>query len=154
MAGGVATYHRMNASTATPTSPRTAGTSPAATAAATAATSTAHAPTLTAAQLTALLADRGVTLIDFTAAWCGPCKHLTPILADLGRDYSGRAKIVAVDVQDQPALAQTFRVTAMPTLVLIRDGREVGRMVGTRPKPFIAGVIERALAGDLAIASP
>lgn len=130
MAGGVATYHRMNASTATPT---------------------AHAPTLTAAQLTALLADRGVTLIDFTAAWCGPCKHLTPILADLGRDYSGRAKIVAVDVQDQPALAQTFRVTAMPTLVLIRDGREVGRMVGLRSRKVVAGALDRALAGDVAI---
>lgn len=111
----------------------------------------AHAAPLSAAELTAVLAGRGVTLVDFTAAWCGPCKQLAPILADLGRDYAGRARIVALDVDAEPALAQAFRVTSMPTLVLVRDGREVGRMVGLRARRVVAGALDRALAGDLAI---
>lgn len=96
----------------------------------------------------------GLTLVDFTAAWCGPCKQLAPVLHELQRDYAGRARVVEVDTDAEPALAQAFRVTAMPTVVLLRDGREVGRFVGARPKKFVAGVVERALAGDVAIAAP
>lgn len=132
MSGGVATSLCMNAST----HPSSSG--PAA-------------QPLTAAQLTAVLADPGVTLIDFTAAWCGPCKQLAPILADLGREYAGRVRIVAVDVDVEQGVAQAFRVTAMPTMVLVRGGREVGRMVGLRNRKVVAGAMDRALKGDVAI---
>lgn len=115
------------------------------------ATPSAHAAPLTAAELTAVLADPGVTLIDFTAAWCGPCKQLAPILAELGRDYAGRARIVAVDVDLQPQVAQGFRVTSMPTMVFVRAGREVGRIVGLRNRKVVGGALERALAGGVAI---
>jgi thioredoxin len=101
-----------------------------------------------------LLATPGLTVVDFTAAWCGPCKQLAPVLHEVEREYAGRARVVAVDTDHEPALAQAFRVTAMPTVVLLRDGREVGRFVGARPKKFVVGVVERALAGDVAITSP
>jgi thioredoxin 1 len=97
------------------------------------------------------LADPGVTLIDFTAAWCAPCKQLTPMLHELEGEYRGRARLLVIDVQEHPDLAQAFRVTAMPTMVLVRDGKEVGRMVGLRPKKIVAGALERALAGHVAI---
>ena len=96
----------------------------------------------------------GLTLIDFTAKWCGPCKQMEPVLSNLATEYAGRVRIVAVDVDDDQLLAQQFDVRSMPTLVLVRDGREVGRTVGTRPRAFIAGMLDRALAGDSAIASP
>jgi thioredoxin-like negative regulator of GroEL len=63
-------------------------------------------------------------------------------------------KFIAVDVDAEPILAERYSVRAMPTVVLLRDGREVGRVVGSRPRAFVAGVLERALAGDVAIASP
>ena len=79
---------------------------------------------------------------------------MEPVLSNLATEYAGRVRIVAVDVDDDQLLAQQFDVRSMPTLVLVRDGREVGRTVGTRPRAFIAGMLDRALAGDSAIASP
>ena len=102
-------------------------------------------------QITSALSDPGVTLIDFTAEWCPPCKQLTPVLHELEREYHGRARLLVIDVADQPDLAQVFRITAMPTMVLLRDGKEVGRMVGLRPKKIVKGALERALAGQVAI---
>src|SRR5689334_8749117 len=96
----------------------------------------------------------GVIAIDFTAAWCGPCKVMKPVLAALAAEYSGRARIVAVDVDQEQVVAQQYNVRAMPTLVLLRDGHEVGRVVGSRPRAFVAGMLDRALAGDVAIAAP
>lgn len=96
----------------------------------------------------------GVTMVDFTARWCPPCRVLGALLAALAAEYAGRARFVAIDVDDEPALAERFGVRAMPTLVVWRDGREVGRVVGSRPRAFVAGVLDRALAGDVAIAAP
>lgn len=96
----------------------------------------------------------GVTLIDFTARWCGPCKVMEPVLAALATEYTGRARLVAIDVNDEPVIAERFLVRSMPTIVVMRDGREVGRIVGSRPRAYVAGVLDRALSGDVAIASP
>jgi thioredoxin len=100
------------------------------------------------------LPKEGVIAVDFTAAWCGPCKVMKPVLAALAAEYRGRARIVAIDVDHEQLIAQQYNVRAMPTLVLLRDGREVGRMVGSRPRAFVAGMLDRALAGDVAIAAP
>ena len=99
-------------------------------------------------------AGPAVTLVDFTARWCPPCKTLERVLEALAAEYAGRVRFVAVDVNDEPALADRFDVRAMPTLVVWRGGREVGRVIGSRPRAFVAGVLDRALAGDVAIAAP
>jgi thioredoxin 1 len=102
----------------------------------------------------AVAATPGITVLDFTAAWCGPCRTLKPILADLAGEYLGRVQVVAIDVDADPVLAERFSVRSMPTVVLLRAGREVGRVVGSRPRTFLAGMLDRALAGDVAIAGP
>lgn len=111
-------------------------------------------PSIDLAAFEALATLPGVTAVDFTAAWCAPCRTMEPILAMLATEYERRVRIVAIDVNQEPILAERYSVRSMPTLVVLRDGREVGRIVGSRPKKFVAGVLDRALAGDVAIASP
>ena len=96
----------------------------------------------------------GTYVLDFTAKHCGPCRQLAPTLHAIEKEYRGAFGLVEVDVDDEPQLAQAFGVRAMPTLVLWRDGKEVGRVVGARPRAFVQGVIDRALRGDVAIACP
>lgn len=93
-----------------------------------------------------------ISLVEFTAAWCGPCKVMKPILDSLSASYGVSLRYVDVEVDRD--LADQFLVKSMPTLVVMRDGKEVGRVVGSRPRAFVAGVIDRALAGDVAIACP
>ena len=95
-----------------------------------------------------------ITVLDFTAAWCAPCRALAPILSAVATEYRGRVQIEEIDVDHDRERAQRHDVRSMPTLVLLRDGREVGRVVGARSKAFVTGVIDRALAGDVAIAAP
>jgi thioredoxin 1 len=95
-----------------------------------------------------------VTLYDFTAKWCGPCRTMKPVLDAIAKEYAGRVTLVEVDVDDDQVTAQQFDVRAMPTYVLVREGREVGRFVGSRARAFVAGVLDRALAGDLQITAP
>src|SRR6476469_7425632 len=95
-----------------------------------------------------------VTLYDFTAKWCGPCRVMDPVLAALEKEYGGRVQIQKIDVDEDPISAQQFNVRSMPTFVLVRDGREVGRTVGSRPRAFLVGMLDRALSGDVAITAP
>jgi thioredoxin 1 len=69
-------------------------------------------------------------VVDFYADWCGPCRMLAPALERLAREMAGQVKIVKVDVDDQPALAQHFGVQSIPTLVTFREGQMVDRLVG------------------------
>ena len=111
-------------------------------------------PTIDLAGFDALARAPGVTLLDFATERCMPCRTLAPVLAALADEYRGRVRIAAVDCDRDPALAERFLVRSMPTLVVWRDGREVGRVVGLWPRAFVAGVLDRALAGGVAIAGP
>lgn len=96
----------------------------------------------------------GVALLDFGAERCAPCRAMLPMLEALAGEYKAHVRMFSVDCDAEPALAAKYGVRAMPTLVVLRDGREVGRVVGARPKSFVAGVLDRAINGDSAIASP
>jgi len=73
-------------------------------------------------------------VIDFWAAWCGPCRMISPVLQDLARSHAGQLKVVKVDVDANPGLATRFGAQSIPLLVVLRDGREVDRIVGALPR--------------------
>jgi thioredoxin 2 len=73
-------------------------------------------------------------VVDLWAPWCGPCRFVGPILEELAREYAGRLKVVKVNVDENPRLSQRFDATSIPTLVVLRDGRQVDRIVGAMPK--------------------
>jgi len=80
-------------------------------------------------------------LLDFTAAWCGPCKAMTPALEALAEETHGTLVVGKVDVDTSPDLASRFGVRGMPTLVVLRDGHEVKRRVGAANKAALLALV-------------
>jgi thioredoxin 2 len=76
-------------------------------------------------------------VVDLWAPWCGPCRVISPILEELTREYPGRIKVVKVNVDENPGLAARYNAMSIPTLVVIRDGDVVDRIVGALPKPAL-----------------
>lgn len=89
---------------------------------------------------------KGVVLVDLWAPWCGPCRMVAPILQRLAARYAGRLKVVKVNVDQSPRVARTYDARSIPTLVVIRDGRVVQRIVGAQPEPVLARAIDSALS--------
>jgi thioredoxin 1 len=84
-------------------------------------------------------------LVDFFATWCGPCVTLAPAIEEISREMSDRLTVVKVDVEESPDAVATYGVTAMPTLILFKDGRETWRRVGAAPKRTIADELARTV---------
>jgi thioredoxin 2 len=84
-------------------------------------------------------------LLDMWATWCGPCKILAPVIEELAVDLAGRVRVGKLDVDENPATAARFGVRSIPTLLVLRDGRELDRIVGVQPKLEIARRLTRVL---------
>ena len=87
-------------------------------------------------------------LVDLWAAWCGPCRMVSPVLEQLATEYAGRLKLVKVDVDRSPRLSERFAVQAVPTLLLLRDGQVVQRQAGAAPAPALRSWLDGALAAE------
>lgn len=84
-----------------------------------------------------IISGNKLVLVDFWAEWCMPCRMLSPIIEDLAKEYGGRVLVGKLNVDENPATASRFNVSSIPTLVLMRNGVEVERIVGYVPKSQI-----------------
>lgn len=81
-------------------------------------------------------------LVDFWAAWCGPCRMVAPVIEQLAKELSGRARVGKLDVDANQTTAGRFRVQSIPSLLIFKDGKEVDRMVGVQSKEAILRRLE------------
>jgi thioredoxin 2 len=91
-------------------------------------------------------ASRTPVLLDMWAAWCGPCRMLAPVIDELAGELAGRVKVGKLNVDENPSTAGRFGVRSIPTLLVLKGGREVDRLVGVLPKAEIARRLEHAIA--------
>ena len=84
-------------------------------------------------------------VVDFNATWCGPCKMMAPVLEELSEEYEGKVSFYAVDVDQNPDLAQKFSVMSIPDLVFLKKGAEVDTSVGFVPKDALKTWIDSQL---------
>jgi len=89
-----------------------------------------------------LQADRPV-LVDFWAAWCAPCRMLAPTVEAVAQIYASRARVVKLNVDDNPSISQRYGIKGIPTLILFKGGREEERVVGATSKEAIARMIDK-----------
>jgi thioredoxin 2 len=86
-------------------------------------------------------------VVDFWAAWCGPCRAVKPVLERLSAKHAGHVKVVEVDVDEQPGLGQRWQAQSIPLLVVLRDGEEIDRIVGALPPAELERRLQPALSG-------
>ena len=91
----------------------------------------------------------GLVVVDFWAAWCGPCRKLAPVLEDLAAEYEGRVAFYKVNVDEVPDLAEAFEVTSIPTIMLFRNGALRDLTTGRHPAQFYREWIEKERAAML-----
>ncbi len=92
-----------------------------------------------------VLQSKTPVLVDFWAAWCGPCRAIAPVVEELATEYQGKLKVAKMDVDADQEIPGRYGVQSIPTLILFKDGDAVERLIGAYPKPAILAKIQRHL---------
>jgi len=85
-------------------------------------------------------------LVDFWADWCGPCRSVAPILEELSKEFAGQLKVVKLDVDANPGIAQAYNIRGIPSLLLFKNGQVAGQKVGALPKHQLKAWLSEAVA--------
>jgi thioredoxin 1 len=93
--------------------------------------------------LQSILNDSKPVLVDFFAEWCGPCKVQAPVLTDVKSDIGDSVRILKIDVDKSPAIAQQYQVSSIPTLILFRNGQPIWRQTGVASKQQLVDVLKQ-----------
>lgn len=89
--------------------------------------------------------ENGVTLVDFYADWCGPCRMMNPVIEEFAEKKKGEIKVGKLDIDASPDVTGKHNVTSVPTLILFRDGHSVGTFVGLKDLPQLEDLVSSAL---------
>jgi thioredoxin 1 len=89
--------------------------------------------------------EKGVTLVDFNAPWCGPCRAMEPVLDGVEKAYSGKAAVLKVNVDENRDIAMELGIQSIPTLIVFKEGREVYRFVGIQAESTLTAALDSAL---------
>lgn len=100
---------------------------------------------LTDSNFNEVVSKNKLVLVDFYADWCMPCRMMAPIIEDLAKDYAGKILVGKINVDENPDTADRFQVFSIPTLVIIKSGREVDRIVGFVPKGQVEARLKKYL---------
>ncbi len=87
-----------------------------------------------------------LTVIDFWAEWCGPCRAIGPVIEELSKDYEGKVNIGKVNVDENPQLSMSFNITSIPAILFVKNGQVVDKLVGAQPKSNFVKKIESHLS--------
>ncbi|SFV65064.1 Thioredoxin [hydrothermal vent metagenome] len=99
---------------------------------------------LTGADFEATLSE-GVSLVDFWAPWCGPCRMIAPVIEELAEDFDGKAKICKVNTDEEQEIAVKYGIRSIPTIMFFKDGEMVDQVVGAQSKQALADKINGLL---------
>ncbi len=92
-----------------------------------------------------VMESSSLSVVDFWAEWCGPCRMVGPIIEELSKDYEGKANIGKVNVDENPDIAAQFGIRSIPTILFIKNGEVVDRLVGAAPKGTFQQKIDNLL---------
>ncbi|MDA8169829.1 MAG: thioredoxin [Nitrospiraceae bacterium] len=92
-----------------------------------------------------ILKSDGLVMVDFWAAWCGPCRIIAPTVEELAKEYTGKLKVAKLNTDENPDVASKYKIMGIPTLIFFKNGDKVDQIVGAVPKPQLKAKIDALL---------